>query len=771
MKSSEIEKMKFTAAHWGTYKVSQNVGKTFELVPFEKDKDPSDIGRGIESAIEGSSRIQKPAIRKGWLESKKKQRDIKRGDDEFVEVSWEDAFDLVSQEIKRVISSHGNESIYAGSYGWASAGRFHHAQSHLRRFLNLIGGYTYSKNTYSYAAAEVIIPHVLGNFYNFLFDTTSWESILDHTSLFVAFGGIPLKNGQINQGGVGSHNQRDYLKKATAKGVKFINVSPLKSDLEIARNVEWVSLKPNTDVALILSLCYEISKAKATKRDFIEKYTVGFEQFSAYLNGHTDGVVKNANWASRITGISKEAIFDLVRKIKSSKRTMISVSWSLTRQSHGEQPYWAAIALACIIGDLGKPGGGIGFGYSAMNSIGNHYKKIPAVSLPQGKNKVTKFIPVARISEMLESPGTSFDYNGSKLTYPDIKLIYWAGGNPFHHHQDLNRMIKAWQLPETIISNEWCWNALAKHSDIVLPVTTPLEREDIALAPRDPYMIFMSKVIEPIGESKSDFEIFSGLAEKFDLKNDYTDNKTEKEWIRWIYDESNALQENNHRFPDFESFKKKGWYKHPDPLDQQIFLEKFIQSPKRHPLETPSGKIEIFSEEIDSFQYADCVGHPKWYGDKEYLGNTSKYKLHLLSNQPKFKLHSQLDNGQVADNEKSEGRAIIEVNRSDANARGLLDKMLVKVFNDRGSCLAVLKISESIMEGVVNIPTGAWLDPSKSNTLSCVHGNPNVLTLDAGTSKLAQGPSSHTCLVEIEQFKKEPPRIRAFDPPKVMKTK
>ena len=185
----------------------------------------------------------------------------------------------------------------------------------------------------------------------------------------MAFGGIPLKNGQINQGGVGSHKQRDYLKKASAKGVEFINVSPLKSDLEIAKNVEWVSLKPNTDVALILSLCYEINKAKATKRNFIDKYTVGFEQFSAYLNGHTDGVVKNADWASEITGINKEAIFDLVRKIKKSKRTMISVSWSLTRQSHGEQPYWAAIALACIIGDLGKPGGGIGFGYSAMNSI------------------------------------------------------------------------------------------------------------------------------------------------------------------------------------------------------------------------------------------------------------------------------------------------------------------------------------------------------------------------------------------------------------------
>ncbi len=763
--------MKFTAAHWGTYKVSKDEGGGFKLLPFSQDKDPSDIGRGIESAIRHSSRIQKPAVRRGWLEYQNKQKKTQRGEDEFVEVSWETAYELIGREIKRVISTNGNESIYAGSYGWASAGRFHHAQSHLRRFLNLIGGYTYSKNTYSYAAAEVIIPHVLGNFYNFLFDTTTWESISENTSLLLAFGGIPLKNGQINQGGVGSHNQRDYLKNASSNGVRFINVSPLKSDLETVNEVEWISIKPNTDVALMLALCYEIYKSGATDRKFIDKYTVGFKKFTKYLNGDTDGVIKNAEWASQITGLSSDAIFELIKEIKESKRTMISISWSLTRQSHGEQPYWAAIALASIIGDIGKPGGGIGFGYSAMNSIGDHYKKIPAVSLPQGKNSVKKFIPVARISEMLESPGTSFDYNGSKLTYPDIKLIYWVGGNPFHHHQDLNRMIKAWQLPETIISHEWCWNALAKHSDIVLPVTTSLEREDIALAPRDPYMVFMSKIIDPIGMSKSDFEIFSDLAETFNIRKEYTENRTEQEWIKWIYDESNTLQETNHKFPDFDLFKKKGWYKHPKPIDHQIFLREFIESPSKNPLDTPSGKIELFSKKIDSFQYSDCVGHPKWYGDKEYLGNASKYKLHLLSNQPKFKLHSQLDQGKVADGEKSDGRAIIEVNIRDAEARDLSEGALVRVFNDRGSCLAVMKISKDIMQGVVNIPTGAWLDPSKSDSISCVHGNPNVLTLDAGTSKLAQGPSSHTCLVEIEQFKEEPPKIKAFNPPKIIKSK
>ncbi len=764
-----MKNQKFTAAHWGTYKVTNNSQTNFKLTHFEQDEDPSPIGKGIESAINSRSRIIRPAIRKGWLESTSKKPDSKRGIDEFIEVSWEDAFEIVGNEIKRIISVYGNESIYAGSYGWASAGRFHHAQSHLRRFLNLTGGHTYSKNTYSYAAAEVIVPHVLGNFYNFLFETTTWKSIADHTCLFLAFGGVPLKNGQINQGGVGSHNQREYLKKAHENGVKFINIGPLKSDLEDLKGAEWLPIIPNTDVALMLALSYELNKVGFTKKDFIDKYTVGFEKFYEYLNGDADGIIKNAAWASKIVGISKEDIFGLVDRIKKSKKTMISVSWSLTRQSHGEQPYWAAIALATIIGHIGQPGGGIGFGYSAMNSIGDHYKRISAVSVPQGRNKVKSFIPVARISEMLEAPGEKFDYNGTKFTFPNTKLIYWAGGNPFHHHQDLNRMIKAWQIPETVISHEWCWNSLAKHSDVVLPVTTPLEREDIAIAPRDPYMVYMSKIIDPIGESKSDFEIFSGLAEKMGFKDQYTEKKSELEWIKWLFEETDILQETNRKFPAFDDFRKKGWYKHPETLSQQILLKDFIESPAENPLETPSGKIELFSDKINSFNYSDCAGHPKWFEDKEYLGNARAYKLHLLSNQPKFKLHSQLDNGKVAQYEKSRGRAIVEMNKADAEARRLTNKMMVRVFNDRGSCLAVVQISEKIMKGVINIPTGAWLDPSSKDKVSCAHGNPNVLTLDKGTSKLAQGPSAHTCLVEVEEFTGKEPLMNAFKPPKITK--
>ena len=177
-------------------------------------------------------------------------------------------------------------------------------------------------------------------------------------------------------------------------------------------------------------------------KNFINKYTEGFEEFKNYLDGKNDGIKKSPEWASSICNIRIDKI-KKISNLMAKSRTMISVSWSLTRQDHGEQPFWAAVVLASMLGQIGLPGGGIGFGYSAVNAIGNVNQWLPVVSFPQKNNSVKKFIPVARISDMLLNPNSEYDYNGQKLTYPEIKLIYWAGGNPFHHHQDLKRLSNA----------------------------------------------------------------------------------------------------------------------------------------------------------------------------------------------------------------------------------------------------------------------------------------------------------------------------------------
>ena len=767
--------MGLTSSHWGVYEFVVKNGRLTALNPFSHDRDPSPIGPSIIDLLEDPTRITKPAVRESWLRGGPGTATHKRGSERFITLSWDEAEKLVADELKRVIKNKGNQAIYAGSYGWASAGRFHHAQSQVHRFLNSIGGYTSSKNTYSYAAAEVIIPHVLGgNLMELLTLQTSWKSVCENTQLMVAFGGLPAFNSQISNGGTGAHIQRLGVIEAAAAGTKFVNLSPRRSDVKSDIDEVWYKLRPNTDVAVMLAMAYQLLTEDLHDDYFLKKYTVGFEKFQAYLLGQKDGVPKTPAWAADISGTVEEDIIALTREM-AKKRTMLTVSWSLTRQQHGEQPFWAVTALAAMLGQMGKPGGGVAYGYTITNYLGNNVFKMPYAPLPQGKNSITDFIPVARVSDMLLNPGQKFDYDGREYTYPDIDMIYWAGGNPFHHHQDLARLRKAWEKPSTVIVNEWCWNALARHADIILPCTTTLERQDIGMTPRDPFVISMDKAIEPVGEARNDYDIFAGIARCMDTEDSFTEGRSAEDWQKWIWEQSRERAEKlNVLMPDYESFREAGFYKSPDLKEDRIFLSDFFEDPDKNPLGTPSGKIEIFSETIDSFNYEDCPGHPTWMEPTEWLGAKEKaYPLHIISNQPKTKLHSQMDNGTLSSSIKIKGHQPLEMNPDDAKSRGITQGDIVRVFNGRGSCLCGVNITTDVMPGVVIISTGSWYDPAERDDPKsmCKHGNPNVLSPDIGTSKLGQGPAAHSCLVEIEIYDGPTQDITAFNPPEIIEKK
>ncbi len=735
-----------TSSHWGTYWVDVDDDRVTALRDFGEDQDPSPIGQGIIDVLSGPTRITTPMVRKGWLEGGAGAAREKRGQEDFVAVTWDEVNQLLADELSRVRRDYGNRAIYAGSYGWASAGRFHHAQSQLKRFLNCIGGCTSSKNAYSYAAAEVVVPHVLGTFRGFIDASTSWESIASDCDLFVAFGGVPLKNGQISQGGTGAHVQKAGVSAAYKAGVQFVNISPLRSDVMDGINAEWLAPRPSTDAALMLGLAHTLMVEALHDQAFLNRYTVGFERFAAYLAGQQDGIAKSADWAADICALPADTIRDLARRMAKS-RTMISVAWALTRQDHGEQPYWAAITLAAMLGQIGLPGAGIGFGYSAVNNIGLNRQQIDYASFPQGKNPVDDFIPVARLTDMLENPGGRFDYDGQSYEYPDIRLVWWAGGNPFHHNQDLNRMRGAWAKPETIIVNEWCWNALAKHADIVLPCTTTFERSDIAMSPKDPYLVVMDQAIKPIGQARDDHQIMCGIAAKLGVQEAFTEGRSAAEWQRWIWDDSRQrASQDGIELPDWDSFQQNGWFKVPEPNKPTVMMEEFRNNPDANPLATPSGKIEIFSEKIASFGYDDCPGHAVWLEPFEWLGRAKPDQLHMISNQPHNKLHSQLDHGSVSEGDRPHGVEPVTMHPADANARNLSAGQIVCIHNIRGACFAELNISADIRPGVIQIATGAWYDPD-GNT--CRKGNPNTLTPDKGTSALAQGPIAHSCLVSV----------------------
>ena len=763
-------KLPLTASHWGVYRVETQNGRIEKLHPFEHDPAPSPIMQGALDTLDDPLRIRAPMVREAWLEGDRSSPPKRYGKDRFVQIPWDMAEELVAGELDRVRTTYGNEAIFGGSYGWASAGRFHHAQSQLHRFLNCIGGYTKSVNSYSLAAGEVILSHILGDAASFIHAPPSWQSVIDHSSLIVAFGGMPVRNSQVTAGGTGYHRTGEGLRQAKDAGVSFVNISPIKDDVADHLGATWLPARPGSDVALMLGLAHEILRNDWHDRHFLEAYTHGFDQFAAYLTGETDWVPKTVAWAAEKTGLSATKIATLAKRM-AAERTMISVSWSLTRQEHGEQPFWMATTLAAMLGHIGRPGGGVAFGYGASNSVGIERRALRYAALPQLQNPVETFIPVARIADMLLNPGGSFPYNGKTHQFPDVKLVYWAGGNPFHHHQDLTKLCTAWQKPQTVIVHDWCWNALAKRADIVLPCTTPFERDDLMITPRDRFVVAMSAAIDPVWEARNDHDIFRGIGCKLGVEGTFTEDRTSEEWLEWIYEESRSMaHEVGVDLPDYVSFSARGWFEVEAPERPRDAFTAFRDNPHDAPLNTPSGKIEIISTALAAFDVPPILPHPAWYEPVEWLGAvTDDFPFHLISSQPADKLHSQLDHGRVSRTAKLNGRTPLHIHPDDAAQLNITDGSCVRVFNNRGACLASAKHDAALLRGVVKMSTGAWLDAvmQDDGTLLCRHGNPNVVTQDHGTSALSQGPSAHSCLVTVEPYEAADV-TEAFQPPDVI---
>lgn len=756
------------SSHWGAFSAEVENGRVTGVSPFEKDPYPAEILNAIPSALYHECRVAEPMVRKGWLENGPTGGGAGRGGEPFVPVSWDKALTLVAEELLRVKETYGNTAIFGGSYGWSSAGRFHHAKTQLQRFLNCHGGFTAQVHSYSIAAGLAILPHILGDIRG-LRNITSWRSIAENSELFIAFGGVGTKNTQVEPGGAGQHSTSYWLHKLKDAGVEVVSVTPLRDDTPDFVGAQWLAPRPNTDVALMLGLAHTIYVEGLHNPDFLARYCVGFEKFHPYLTGATDGQPKSADWAAPITGIDADTIRGLARKM-AAKRTMIGTSYSLQRGDHGEQTFWMTTTLAAMLGQIGLPGGGFGFGYGSMQGQGNPVEPIDVPAMHAGANPTGSFIPVARIVDMLLKPGEKYDFNGKQRTYPDTKLVYWCGGNPFHHHQDINRLIEGWRRPETIIVNEPWWTATARHADIVLPATTTLERNDIGASSRDRFIMAMEKAVDPVGGARNDFDIFSELSERLGFRSTFTEDRDEKEWLRHLYDVSRQqAAKSKVELPDFDEFWEQGHVEIAEPGKPHVVYSEFRDDPEKHALQTPSGLIEIFSETIDGFGYDDCPGHPVWLEPVEWLGaeEAKRHPLHLMSNQPDSRLHAQMDCGTVSGASKISGREPVTLNTGDATARGIKAGDIVRVFNDRGETLAGAVLSDGVMPGVIRLATGAWYDPAEPGRIGTLdkHGNPNMLTLDRGTSKLGQGPVAHSTLVEVARYDAELPDITAFTGP------
>ncbi|WP_417588154.1 molybdopterin-dependent oxidoreductase [Pararhodobacter oceanensis] len=757
----------FHATHFGPFEgvVRDGVLVGLNNMP-ELDSRPTEmLNYGVLDRTYDESRINYPMVRKSYLEGWQ-SGDVKpelRGKEEYVRVDWDTVWSLTAKALLDTATNHGNEAIFSSSYGgWSNAGNFR-PNVMQGRLMNLIGGCTNTSGDWSAGASQISLPRIIGDMEVYSAQT-AWEVIRDHTEVFVLVGCDPIKNNRIEYT-VADHGMDGPWAHIRDSGTKFISINPQRTASDEYLNAEWVQIVPNTDVALFTAMAYHVLENGLEDRAYMERYTVGSNRWIAYLNGEDDGTPKTPAWAAEITGIPAEKITELAELLATSK-TEIAGAWSLQRAQHGEMTHWAIINFAALTGKIGKPGEGVGFSWHYGNGGLPQSGKSTPTGLSQGRNFVTKICPASRITEMLENPGMEFVYNGNTNTYPDVKMIFNAGNNFMSHQQDTNRLIRALEKVETIVSVDVWWTAATRWADIVMPASSTLERDDISVGGTysNDRVYAMKKVIEPVGESLSDYEIFEGLADKLGQWMQFTEGEDLMYHIEQAYSRSGAAQHT-----PFEEFWEKGYARQEVPEEARSWVRHgdFYTDPDANPLHTASGKIEMFCEDIASMEIDDCPGMPMWMEKHEYLGNAAEDELHVVSPHPWFRLHSQMDQSQTLRAlYKVQGREPVRINAQDAASRGIEDGDLVELYNDRGTVIAGAVVSDDIMPGVVSIYEGAW--PSLDSKGRCNSGLVNFLTSTQRSSGLSEATTANTVLCRMRKCEDPDGPNRAYEKPPII---
>ena len=783
---SEAGIWKITGSHWGAFRARIYGGKVVDVRPFERDKHPTDMLNGIEGIIYSPSRVRYPMVRYDWYKNRHNSDTSKRGDNRFIRVTWDEALDLFHEELERVQKTYGPWALHAGQSGWRQTGQLHSASNHMQRAVAMHGNFIKKVGDYSTGAGQTILPYVLGSTEVYA-QGTSWSEILGNSKLIVLWANDPVKNLQVGWN-CETHESYQYLhelkQKIAAGEIRVVSIDPVRSKTQKFLGCEQQYIHPQTDVAMMLAIAHTLYTEQLHDTKFLDTYCLGFERFVPYLMGETeDKVAKTPEWAAEICGVDADTIRELARAM-AANRTQLLFGWCIQRQQHGEQPYWMGAVLAAMLGQIGLPGGGV--------SYAHHYSSIGVPSsgaagpgafprnLDKGEKPIhdnddfkqfSSTIPVARWIDAILEPGKKIQYNGGEVTLPDIKMMVISGCNPWHHHQDRNRMKRAFRNLEAVVTVDFNWTASCRFSDIVLPACTQFERNDIDLygSYSSRGVLAMQKLVDPLFQSRTDFHIFTELCRRFGKHKVYSRGKGEMEWLRKLYDGCRTANKGKFSMPDFDQFWEQGyvdfgagkpWVRH----------AAFRDSPEIKALGTPSGFIEIFSRKIARYGYDDCKGHPMWLekSERSHGGpGSEKHPLWLQSCHPDQRLHSQMCESESYRNTYSvQGREPVYINPQDAAQRSIADGDLVRVFNGRGQLLAGARVSEDYSPGIVRIYEGAWYGPVDETVGALdTYGDPNTLTQDIGTSKLAQATSANTCLVEIEKFQGDVPAVQAFGGP------
>ena len=676
-----------------------------------------------------------------------------RGEGRFERIGWDEAIGRVADELTRTRKAYGNSAIFV-PYGTGGCSQVNGRQA-AQRLVNLFGGSLGHYGNYSWAAMAAATESVYGT-------TVTGNQRQDwlNAKYILMWGWNPAETRD-------GTNTEFFLQKARDNGARVVCIDPRMTLSAVSLADEWVPIRPGTDAAMLSAMAHVLIAEGLYDAEFVSTHCVGFdgsqmpagaegaESYEDYILGRRDKTPKTPRWAEAITGVPQQTIERLAREYAARRPGVLYQGYGLQRRAFGEQAVRAGCVLAAMTGNVGVSGGwagGLGFQAPGGGPLWNVF--------PVGSNPVKASIPTFLWTEAVlrgKGLGAEHGVRGVPRLDNDIKLLYAVASNVLvNQHANINRtaeILRDERRVEFIVVQDNFLTPSARFADIVLPACTQFETWGLEDGWKyGDELLLMPKVAEPPGEARSDYAICAAIAEKLGIAEAYTEGRSERDWVEW------AMGEYRRRtFPALPTLASMeatnaGVYSVP-VVKPAVAFEEFRRDPRKAPLPTPSGKIEIFSHQLHSMGQPAIPAVPKYIQEWEspFGAEARRFPLQMVSHHSLARTHSTMAGVDWLE-EAFPQRLFI--NPLDAAARGLQNGDEVRVFNERGELRVKCRVTRRIMPGVVAVPQGAWWAPSPQGVDR--GASANVLTSERWTP-LAFGNAQHTVMVEVRPQTKSLP--------------
>jgi len=710
-------------------------------------------GRSYRSRLYSAERLLHPMIRVG-----------ERGEGKFKRASWDTALDYIAERMVQVKQNYGPTAILDQSYAGASWGVLHRSDQIaglLGRFLGIFGSRTVSWSVPSYQGTTFSSDTTFGTI-----EDGNEDDVFAHSKLIIMWGWNPAYT---FHGG----NTFYYMRMAKQRGCKFVLIDPQYTDSAATYDAWWIPIRPNTDAAMMAGMAHYIFVNNLQDQNFINQFCLGMdagtmppnannmENFKDYIFGAYDGQPKTPEWAADICGVKAADIKKLARMYATTKPAALKASWAPGRCAYGEQYSRMASTLQAMTGNIGVLGGcseGVGKAWHAESSAGpsDQYANVHAAAIKSDRwaDCVLNYPNVKR--EDVGLWPKSGPMNG---VIPNIRAVWWQASDWLNQLPNINKQIEAIKKLDLVVCQDSTITPSGIWADVLLPVATHFERHDVALPwYKGHYYIHRPKVIEPLGESKTDWQIFTELAFRLGFgntmnplaKRDYfhnneaTDETYLSEW--W----SKRVMAHQGVTMPWEEFKQRGIYKFKLDKPHVAFRD---QIEKGKPFKTPSGKIEIFSNKLAfvpdfrETQFGYPIPYiPKWIEPWESARDpkVKDFPFQMITPHPRWRTHSIFNNiPWLRETYEQE----VTINASDAESLGIKTGDTIYIWNDRGATVAPAYVTQRLMPGVVVLFEGAWMDRDEHGVDRS--GNPDFLTNDAPSP--AGAFAYNTLLVNLQK--------------------